>query len=326
MAKHAALATACFAMVISVILPGCVMRGPALSERGTELVATPFFPQKKYQCGPAALATVLAASGVAVVPDELTPKVYLPGRRGSLQVEMLAVPREYSRLALPLPRHPEALVREIEAGRPVLVLHNYGLSFWPRWHYAVVVGYDPGEDRFTLRSGTERRATLRSRTFMVAWHNGGRWAMVVLRPGETAANADPTLFLESAAAFERAASAADAKLAFDAAVRRWPAEPVALIGRGTAEYRLGNLAAAARDYAAALRLEASQAGARNNLAQTLLDLGCPHRAGRWLAGVDDSTLPDGVRAAVIDTRRGVERAARTGTDADNCSGLPEAPP
>ena len=41
-----------------------------------ELRDTPFFPQEEYQCGPAALATVLAASGVAVSPDDLTGKVY----------------------------------------------------------------------------------------------------------------------------------------------------------------------------------------------------------------------------------------------------------
>jgi hypothetical protein len=322
MAKHAASLTACFAIFFSVLLSGCVMRGPAMSERGTELVDTPFFPQKRFQCGPAALATVLTASGSPVEPDELTPKVYLPGRRGSLQVEMLAVPREYARLALPLPRNPEGLVREIEAGRPVLVLHNYGLPFWPRWHYAVVVGYDPDKDRFTLRSGTRPRQTMRSRSFMVAWHNGGRWAMVVLKPGETAANDDPQLFLESAAAFERSARPTDAKLAFDAAARRWPAEPGALIGRGTAAYRLGDLTGAARDYAAALSLDASQVGARNNLAQTLLDLKCAHRARELLEAVDVATLSGALRDAVLDTRRQVDAAVMAGRDPPGCSGIP----
>ena len=80
---------------------------------------------------------MLVASGVSTSPEELTPRVFIPARRGSLQVEMLAVPRGFRRLALPLPRSPEAIVAELEAGRPVLVLHNYGLPFWPRWHYAV---------------------------------------------------------------------------------------------------------------------------------------------------------------------------------------------
>jgi tetratricopeptide (TPR) repeat protein len=322
MAKYAAHVTACFAIFFCGMLSGCVTRGPVLSTTRTELANTPFFPQEKYQCGPAALATVLAASGAEVTPDLLTPLVYLPARRGSLQVEMLAVPRGFARLALPLPRNPEAIVAELEAGRPVLVLHNYGLSFWPRWHYAVVVGYDSNQDVFTLRSGVRQRQEMRTRHFMVAWHNGGRWAMVVLRPGETAANADAKIYLEAAADFERAAKPDDARAAFDAAVRRWPSEPVALVGRGTAEYRLGNLNAAASDYAAALTLDATQVGARNNLAQALIDLRCPRRALMQLSGIDVNHLQSPLREAVLDTRRNAERASIVGADAAGCPAFP----
>jgi hypothetical protein len=322
MAKHGVVTTSCFAIFLSLFLSGCVLRGPEFSAQSTELTQTPFFPQKRFQCGPAALATVLSASGAPVTPDMLTDRVYLPGRRGSLQVEMQAAPRDFARLALVLPRSPEAIVAELEGGRPVLVLHNYGLSFWPRWHYAVVVGYDRDSDRFVLRSGVKKRQTQRTRTFTVAWHHAGRWAMVVLRPGETAANADARLYLESAAQFERGAKPDDARAAFDAAVKRWPEEPVALIGRGTAEYRLGNLRAAARDFGEALKRDAAQTGARNNLAQTLLDLKCPNRAREVLAPVDIGTLTPAMRAAVEDTRRGIESAAERGADPAGCSAIP----
>jgi hypothetical protein len=322
MAKHGVNRASCFAILISLLLSGCVLRGPEFSAKSTELTDTPFFPQKRYQCGPAALATVLSASGAAVTPDMLTGRVYLPGRRGSLQVEMEAAPRDFARLALTLPRSHEAIVAELEAGRPVLVLHNYGLSFWPRWHYAVVVGYDRERDRFVLRSGVKQRQTQRTRTFAVAWYHAERWAMVVLRPGETAANGDARLYLESAARFERGARPEDARAAFDAAVKRWPQEPIALIGRGTAGYKLGDLRAAASDFAAALRLDATQIGARNNLAQTLLDLKCPHRAREVLSAVDSGALSAVMRNAVEDTRRGVGSAAEQGADAEGCSTIP----
>ena len=322
MAKHAAHRTACFAVFIAVLLTGCVARGPVMAGKATELAQTPFFPQKKFQCGPAALATVLAASGVDVTADALADSLYIPARRGSLQVEMLATPRSFVRVALPLPRNPESLIAELEAGRPVVVLHNYGLAFWPRWHYAVLVGYDPRKDVFLLRSGMHRRQEMRTRRFMVAWHHGGRWAMVVLRAGETAALDDARSFLEAAADFERAAGPADARATFDAAVRRWPGEPVAWVGRGTAEYRLGDLQAAARDYARALELDAGQAGARNNLAQTLLDLDCPHRALRLLDAMDKAALPSALRAAAADTRRAAVARATAISDAQGCPTIP----
>jgi hypothetical protein len=323
MAKYA-VRHRCFAIFLALLLPACATRPAILDEgpRQVELRDTPFFPQDRFQCGPAALATVLVASGVTVSPEELTPRVYLPERRGSLQVEMQAVPRSHGRLTLRLPRIIQAITAELDAGRPVLVLHNYGFAFWPRWHYAVVVGYDATRDRFLLRSGRERRQEMRARSFMLAWHNGGRWAMVVLRPGETAANDDPRAFLESAADFERNATPELARAAFDAAVMRWPAEPVALIGRGTAEYRLGNFAGAVRDYAAALALDASQIGARNNLAQALLDWGCAAAARRQLVSVDLTSLQAPFREAVSDTLAKAAAAENAGRSPAHCPAFP----
>jgi tetratricopeptide (TPR) repeat protein len=329
MKKRAAGLAARFAFLLAIAgsLTACATREPfipahlpASGQRSVELDATPFFPQDRYQCGPAALATVLVASQADTSPDALVPIVYLPARKGSLQVEMQAAPRKFGRLSYSLSRNLESILEELAAGRPVLVLHNYGLPFWPKWHYAVVIGYDAATDKFILRSGKKRRAEWRARTFMVAWHNGGRWSMVVLRPGETPATADPTLYLEAAADFERGATPPDSRLAFDAAVRRWPAEPVAWIGRGTAEYRAGNYSAAARDYAAALRLDPNNVGARNNLAQSLLDLGCPAQALEQLRPVNIDALASPLREALRDTRRQIEAAASNLVlDASRCA-------
>jgi predicted Zn-dependent protease len=203
------------------------------------------------------------------------------------------------------------------------VLHNYGVPFLPRWHYAVVVGYDAAKDRLILRSGVTERQLLSARNFMRAWDNAQRWAMVVLRPGETPVQASAARYLEAAADFERVASPADARSAFDAAVRRWPDESVAWIGRGTAEYRAGRLREAAKDYATALRLEASNVGARNNFAMTLLELGCPLRARETLRQIDFTTRPPALRAAVQDTHQRVDLAAEAlaGADPPACSAL-----
>ena len=313
------------ALVTCLALCGCVTRGalvapslPLQARPTVELVDTPFYPQSRYQCGPAALATVLGASGVTVTPEELTPLVYVPARRGSLQLEMQAAPRRYARLAYQLRADFSAILAELDARRPVLVLHNYGLLSLPRWHYAVVIGYDSQADTVVLRSGTIRRQVLSARNFMRAWDNGGRWAMVTLRPGELPVDADPDRYLESAALFERIAQPRDSWLAFDAAVKRWSDEPVAWIGRGTASYRGGDLRSAVKDYTQALKLDPSNAGARNNLAQTLLDLGCPLAAQRELAKLDQRDLPPALRLAVEDTRRQIDAGLAGSREAAAC--------
>jgi hypothetical protein len=301
-----------------LLLAGCATRGP-LIEPGAgavELTATPFFPQRSHQCGPAALATALGASGVSITPDALTPQVYLPGRRGSLTIEMQAAPRRYGRLGYPLQPELSAITSELDAGRPVLVLHNYGLPFWPRWHYAVAIGYDPMKQKLLLRSGTTERQVLSAANFMRAWDNADRWAIVLLKPGELPAQPDRARYMEAATAFERSATPEAARLAYEAALRAWPGEPVAWVGRGTARYRSGALREALADYRQALTLDASLAGARNNAAQVLLELGCPNAARRELDQVDEAKLAGAMRDAVADTRN--QLAAR-GTAADGAS-------
>ncbi|MCW3478572.1 hypothetical protein OL229_03185 [Neisseriaceae bacterium JH1-16] len=70
-------------------------RRPSDLPARVELTEVPFFPQDAYQCGPAALATVLVHAGVVTTPTELTPQLYLPERQGTLQAELLGATRRH---------------------------------------------------------------------------------------------------------------------------------------------------------------------------------------------------------------------------------------
>ena len=302
------------AALAAVALAGCVTQPAKVAgslARGAaplvELRDTPFYPQEKYECGPAALATVLGASGVVKQPDELVPLVYLPGRNGSLQVEMEAAPRRFGRIAYRLRPQFSDVLAEVGAGRPVLILHDYSLPLAPRWHYAVVVGYDASRNSVILRSGTEPRQLLSAWKFDRFWERAGSWAIVLVKPGELPASANWQNYLESAAAFEKNAAPADASKAFAAAVERWPDEPLAWTGLGTGRYRVGDWAGAVASYRAALRLDPTLSAVRNNLAMALLDLGCPAAAREALSRIDENKLPQAQRTAFEDTRRQVDQ-------------------
>ena len=116
-----------------VLLSGCASIPPSVGEppypeRAIELEDTPFYPQERYQCGPAALATVLDKSGAAVSLEEIVDRVYLPGRQGSLQFELMAATRTEGRLPYVIDASLAAVWRELEQGRPVLVLQNLGVA------------------------------------------------------------------------------------------------------------------------------------------------------------------------------------------------------
>src|SRR5690606_10643372 len=154
-------------LAASLLAASCATAPPAIGPQlpddapvERELTHVPFFPQEDYQCGPAALATVLAASGVDVTADALTRQVYLPGRRGSLQTELIAATRRHDRLPYRLEGGLPALLAQVDAGHPVVVLQNLGFKRWPRWHYAVVVGYSAADGTLMLRSGTTRRLSM----------------------------------------------------------------------------------------------------------------------------------------------------------------------
>jgi len=246
---------------------------------GTLLLGdVPFHPQTEYQCGPAALAGVLGASGIATTPDDLEPQVYLPGREGSLQLELVAATRRAGRIPYVVEGSPEALLAEVAGGRPVLVLQNLLTRSVPRWHYAVLVGADPGGNHMVLNSGTTRGLEMDARKFLRTWDWAGRWGMVALRPGQLPARANPAGYLLAVADFEAVAGAEAAAPAYEAAIEHWPDDPRPRLAMGNHAHGMRDAGAAARHYRAGLALAPDDPVLANNLASVLGELGCREEA------------------------------------------------
>ena len=268
----------------AVLLTACATPPPVMPQlvprpaTAVELSDTAFFPQDQYQCGPAALATVLHSTGVTLSPDVLAGHVYLPARQGSLQTELVAATRRAARIPYVITPHLRALRAELDAGRPVLVLQNLGIGLLPVWHYAVVIGLVPDTDRVVLRSGTVYRQVLGAREFLRSWRLAENWAMVVLRPGELPVEVEATRYLTAVAQSERYLSPGDSAAAYQAALERWPGDPTARFGLAYALHRGGDLVAAEAAYLALLRDQPDHVVAYNNLADVLRVRRCYGRA------------------------------------------------
>ncbi|MDH3404026.1 MAG: PA2778 family cysteine peptidase [Acidobacteriota bacterium] len=234
-----------------------------------------FHPQEDHHCGPASLLTLLDHAGVRADYASVVERVYVPGLEGSLQIEMAAAGRSFGRLAYALPPEPAAVLAEVAAGRPVLVLLNLGVPSSPVWHYAVVVGFDPAANRFVLRSGAERRLLRKAPVWLRQWDWAGRWALVLLAPGEWPAAPRRDRLLRALADFEEIADAASAGRAWRRAAAAWPDEPLAWLGVGNAAYRREAWDDAAEAYRHALSLDPEHLPARLNLAQAEAEGGSP---------------------------------------------------
>ncbi|MBU0753459.1 MAG: PA2778 family cysteine peptidase [Gammaproteobacteria bacterium] len=238
-----------------------------------ELTEVPFFAQEDYQCGPAALAMVLQASGVKATPEALVEQVYLPAREGSLQVEMLAAARRNGRVAYELAASLPDVLREVAAGNPVIVLQNTSIRPLPLWHYAVVVGYDLEKKEILLRSGTRERKHMPFTAFDFFWRDGKYWSMVAMPAERLPVTAHEVRYGAAVAAVERLGRITEAQQAYDAMLARWPESFIALMGLGNTRYAQGRLTQAESAFRRATLAKPTDTAAFNNLAQTLADMG-----------------------------------------------------
>ncbi len=300
-------------MVLLVLLSGCATQtysllheAPGGLPKQAELTGVPFFPQERYQCGPATLAMALENAGVPILPEALVKEVYVPKLEGSLQVEMLAAGRHNGAVTQTIPPNLESLLTEVASGNPVVVLQNLGLSWIPVWHYAVVVGYDLNQSEIILRSGTTARLLMPMSTFEHTWERSDYWGMVALPPGRLPKTAQEMITVPALIAFEKANSATLARKAYVAGLKRWPNNFLLLMGLGNTAAAEGDNIAAADAFQSATMIHPDSAPAFNNLAVMLDKLGRYSEARQ--AAEKAVALGGPWHDAAVDTLQSIEAA------------------
>lgn len=270
------------ALVLTLAVSACASapQSALLRERSSDvsrapvlLSQVPFFAQDLYQCGPAALATVLQTSGVNVSPQQLVPLVYVPARQGSFQVEMIAAARSQGRLVHVIAPTLEALLAEVSAGNPVLVLQNLALSWYPRWHFAVVKGFDLERGRITLNSGLNENYEMSLSTFERTWQRADYWGVLTLAPGSMPVLAQPGPYFSALAALAQHVTPEQLSPAYSSGLQRWPQDSNLRMGYGNLLATRGDHVAAREQFTALLAQFPDYAPAHNNLASTLQALG-----------------------------------------------------
>lgn len=292
-------------------LTGCATLPPAPASEALQIANVPAFAQAELQCGPAALASVLSASGVPSTPESLTPDLFIPARKGSLQVELVAQARLRGRVPLLLAPTEQALIAALREGQPALLLLNQGVRSYPIWHYAALTGFDPVRG-YTLNNGKAEPQTLPRGTVLRQWHWAERWALTLHRPTEIPAYAEASQWIAAAAPLQRS-HAVLAEQAYRAAVQRWPDAALAWAALGEARFAAGDMAESVSSLRKAAALAPQDAAIANNLASVELARGCVTAARRVLDAVAADTAPAAVAQALRTTRQEVDAAG-----ADRC--------
>lgn len=230
-----------------------------------QVARVPFIEQTENFCGPASLAMAINWAGPTVTAAEVGAQTFTPGKEGTLQSDILGASRRNGMLAIPVQGIP-ALLTELAAGHPVLILQNQAFSWYPKWHYAVAVGYDLKEGELTLHSGKEAYKKVDLRKFEHSWSLAEYWGVVVLPPSKLSATGDELAHAAAGASFEQLGKNAEAELVYKNVVLRWPGSLAALIGLGNTRYTAGDYRSAVRYLREAARKHPESAAAKSNLA------------------------------------------------------------
>ena len=294
------------ALFLLVMVSACATLPPPPDEAAVQIANVPAFAQADLQCGPAALASVLSASGVSTTPETLTPDLFIPARKGSLQVELAAQARLRERVPLLLEPSEIQLIKALREGQPVLLLLNLGVRSYPLWHYAALTGYDPIEG-YTLNNGKAKSEVVERSKFLRQWNWADRWAMTLHRPTEPPTYADPARWIAAAAPLQRSAPQA-AEKAYRAAVQRWPDAALTWAALGAARFAVGDAGEALSSLRKAAQLAPADAAIANNLASVELARGCVTAARKVLSAVEVPAAQVVVAEAVQATRLEIEAA------------------
>ena len=255
--------------LLATLAAGCVTLAPRSRAPGPEASVLDHVPVRAFaddQCGPGSLSVVLNALGDAVSEEELAAS--LPRARGGgvLSVDLLLAARQRGFSAALVTGDQDAVRREIQAGRPVILMLRLLNAPGRRgdiYHYVVVDGHDPGRRLFRIQFGDGKARWASLEQLEGAWKGGGH---AMLNVSVTPALAR----MRSALELERAGRLDDAARLYAQLVEASPRLQQGWVNLGNVEAARGRPGDAERAYRRALSISRDDPDALNNLAWLLL--------------------------------------------------------
>lgn len=171
-----------------------------------------------------------------LLPAEIEPIIMAHSEQGTLPADIISFSRRQGLLAVAV-NDMSDIVREIDNGYPVIVLQNLGFEFAPKWHYALVVGYDLEKQLLILHSGENEYTEMPMTYFERHWQFAKHWGLVILPPVQLSASGGEIKHLQAAVGLENAGQLDAASSAYLAIYKRWPKSLAALIGLGNVYYK-----------------------------------------------------------------------------------------
>lgn len=141
----------------------------------------PFYPDESCQCGPASLAMVMNYLQVMVKPEEIAEDIHSKSAHGTLNLDMVLYARRKGLSALQYTGSLSDIRKNIGDGKPLIVLVDYGFSFYEASHFMAIVGYN--EDGMIVNSGKRKEHFIPEKEFLKAWKKTNYWTLLIQHKG-----------------------------------------------------------------------------------------------------------------------------------------------
>jgi hypothetical protein len=171
-----------FPLCMLLLFNGCATTEKHSQDRLTA-IELPFFPQEAFQCGPAALATVInywygkAGAAKTLTPETIGAEIYSPSARGVLGIDLELYARKSGFQAEQAAGTIDRLKSSIDQGVPPLLLVDYGFSLYQRNHFMVVKGYS--DSALLVNSGRRENELVANEDLLKVWKKTGYWMLLV---------------------------------------------------------------------------------------------------------------------------------------------------
>ena len=175
-------------ILMGLVSVGCARHGFIPLEKGRAeepvnrhyISDVPFFPQSEYECGPAALASVLNYYGCRITPDEIAKAIYRKRLKGTLSIDLILFARRMKFNARAFKGSISDVKNHISKDCPLIVFQDLGYPLLPIRHFSVVIGYDDAEGTLVLHSGNRKNTAISYERFLRSWAEMDYWTLLIL--------------------------------------------------------------------------------------------------------------------------------------------------
>lgn len=242
-----------------------------------------YYPADDYWCGPSVLASLLDYHQVTFDYQQLINQVYTPGKKGTYLHDLKAATRSYGLLPLEGPRNLNSLLQILAEGYPVITLENSAFSWWPRWHYRLIIGYDKTNKRLYALQADHSITSMKMVNFVNSWEKSDFESLLVVTAQQIPPHIQAKELISEFLTQKELNHFSNAEPILKFVLKQWPTDSLVQFTAANNAYDKGQYKTASKHYQAALQYNSSFSEAYINWAYTLHHLGCKEASNSALS-------------------------------------------